>query len=299
MSLLICTSGLSGCGGFRRACSARFNAVTPVAELCCGLRTWAPRRTALSTTSRWACAPSSSVADFARRMYRSPASVERATGRLPWLMAWAASTMGEPSSWRLMTVSRVTGMRPLAIRSRRTEPGPTLASWSLSPTKINRVWADRAQQPGQERQVDHGGLVDDDGFGRQVQLDFRTTGFRFCLFPLPIEAEQLAVNGVGVAQGSFGQALGGLAGGREQNVGHPTLLDELDQDPHAGRLAHAWTAADDRHLAGERRRDGAPLVGLQDNLVSRLGLGHRRFELVSFEQRRVLAEQLRQALCRQ
>src|SRR5207249_7723684 len=39
----------------------------------------------------------------------------------------------------LMTVSSVSGIRPQAIRSRSTEPGPTLASWSLSPTKINRV----------------------------------------------------------------------------------------------------------------------------------------------------------------
>jgi hypothetical protein len=89
--------------------------------------------------------------------------------------------------------------------------------------------------------------------------------------------------------------LSGLADGREQNVGHPTLFEELDQDPHAGGLAHAWTAADDRHLAGERRRDGTPLVGFQDNLVSRLGLGHGGLKFISFEQRRVLAEQLRQA----
>jgi hypothetical protein len=77
----------------------------------------------------------------------------------------------------------------------------------------------------------------------------------------------------------FGQALGGLAGGREQNIWHPTLFEELDQDPHAGGLAHAWTAADDRHLAGERRRDVTPLVGLQDNLVS-FGVGDGRLELV-------------------
>jgi hypothetical protein len=43
----------------------------------------------------------------------------------------------------------------------------------------------------------------------------------------------------------------------------------------------------------------ALLVGLLDNLVSRFGLGQGRLELVSFEQRRVLAEQLRQAGGRQ
>ena len=57
-------------------------------------------------------------------------------------------------------------------------------------------------------------------------------------------------------QGGFGQAFGGLASGREQDVRHPTLFEELDRDRHAGRLAHSWTAADDRHLTDQRRRDG-------------------------------------------
>src|SRR6266568_2634564 len=56
-SVFACTSGLPGSGGLSRAWSARFSALTPTEEVCCGLSTWAPRRTALSTTSRCACAP--------------------------------------------------------------------------------------------------------------------------------------------------------------------------------------------------------------------------------------------------
>src|SRR5437667_4993698 len=196
-------------------------------------------------------------------------------------MAWAASTIGEPSSWRLMTVSRVTGMRPLAIRSRRTEPGPTLASWSLSPTKISRVCGptERNSQASSGRSTIEASSTMTASAGRYSS----TSGprdFDFVCSRCRSRLNNWRWNGVGVAQGGFGQALGGLAGGREQDVGHPTLVEELDQDPHAGGLAHAWPAADDRHLAGERRRDGTPLVGLQNNLVSGLGLGHGRLELV-------------------
>ena len=38
-----------------------------------------------------------------------------------------------------------------------------------------------------------------------------------------------------------------------------------------------------------------PLVGLQNNLVSRLDLGHGGLEFISLEERSVLAERLRQA----
>jgi hypothetical protein len=66
------------------------------------------------------------------------------------------------------------------------------------------------------------------------------------------------------------------------------LLEQLDQDANAGRLAHARAAADDRHPAAHGRGDGAPLLGLEPELMRLLGVGERRLELRGLIQRRLL-----------
>ena len=96
------------------------------------------------------------------------------------------------------------------------------------------------------------------------------TRLRFQLRPLAVEAVELPVNGVRVAQCGFGQALGGLTGRRQQQARHAALFEQVDQHAHAGGFAHTWPAADDRHLAGERRRDGPPLFGLEHDLMDLL-----------------------------
>ena len=103
------------------------------------------------------------------------------------------------------------------------------------------------------------------------------------------------MNRVRIAQRGLGQALGRLAGRREQQVRHAALFQKRHQDPHAGGLAHARTAADDRHLRGERGGNRPPLIGFENDLVLRFRLGHGGLQFVWLEQRRSLAEQLRQA----
>ena len=74
-----------------------------------------------------------SFGTVARRMYRSPAGVSRATGRRSWLVAWAAATIGEPAGWRLTTVSSVSGTVSRLTRSRS-------ASTSSAPAP-SRQWS--------------------------------------------------------------------------------------------------------------------------------------------------------------
>ena len=137
------------------------------------------------------------------------------------------------------------------------------------------------QQPGQQRQVNHRCLVDDKRLSRQVRLDLTPPRLRLQLCALTLEAEQLTVDRVGVAQRGVRQAFSSLPGGRQQHVRDSSLFEEVDQDPHARSLANARAAADDRHLVCERGRDGPTLVGFQHDLVGLLRRRDRLLQLVS------------------
>ena len=62
----------------------------------------------------------------------------RSTGS-PALILCALTTMSLWAAWRKMWVSFTTLKLPDSIISRSTFPGPTLGSWSTSPTRMSRV----------------------------------------------------------------------------------------------------------------------------------------------------------------
>ncbi len=144
----------------------------------------------------------------------------------------------------------MTGTRPVAMRSLRTLPAPTLGSWSVSPT--SRRWAragTACSRAEASRGVEHRGLVHDEEVGGErvglVAGEAAAGG---------VVLEQ-AVDGGGEAARGLGQALGGAAGrGREVHADLLRLQD-LDEGAEDGGLARAGPAGEDAELRGEREAD--------------------------------------------
>ena len=59
--------------------------------------------------------------------------------RSPSLILWAFTIMSLWAAWRKIWVSFTTLKQPESMMSRSTFPGPTLGSWSTSPTNMRRV----------------------------------------------------------------------------------------------------------------------------------------------------------------
>ena len=126
--------------------------------------------------------------------------------RVAALMRWALVTTPLCRAWRNTWVRRTRGSTEAALppawsRSRRTSPGPTLGSWSTSPTSSRWAPEDRLDQLVGQQQVEHGGLVDHHQVGLQ----------RAVLVEGGLHEAQLEqpVQGLGVHPGQLRQALGG------------------------------------------------------------------------------------------
>ena len=79
---------------------------------------------------------STAAADWRRRKKKSLSLVFR-QGYSPATIGWALVTIRLSAAWRKTCFSSTVGMQPESIRSRSTFPGPTLGSWSESPTRIS------------------------------------------------------------------------------------------------------------------------------------------------------------------
>ena len=98
------------------------------------------RRSRTSSTMVSAARPGS----FRRRKKKS-CSLSRRSGSSPWFTPWALRTMALSAAWRKISVRRTMGMTPLRMRSENRLPGPTLGSWSGSPTRMSRHSGRRAR----------------------------------------------------------------------------------------------------------------------------------------------------------
>ena len=112
-----------------------------------GLKTWTSRwglnpRVGMKSVSKscMACTPiSGSGAPSHKQSLRGLLETDSSWGNSPWLMAWAFTTIWLDWACRNTSVSWITGTNLDLIRSSSTLPGPTLGSWSPSPT--SNSWA--------------------------------------------------------------------------------------------------------------------------------------------------------------
>lgn len=79
-----------------------------------------------------------------RRRKKKSCLLSRRSGSSPRLTPWALRTMALSAACRKISVRRTMGITPLRIRSENRLPGPTLGSWSGSPTRISRHSGRRA-----------------------------------------------------------------------------------------------------------------------------------------------------------
>ncbi len=85
----------------------------------------------LTTARSLRAASSGSTASMKKKSEPSGAV---SSGMAPWLMRCALVMIRLAAAWRNTSVSRITGTAPEPITSASTWPGPTLGSWSTSPT---------------------------------------------------------------------------------------------------------------------------------------------------------------------
>ena len=140
------------------------------------------------------------------------------------------------------------------MRSPRTLPGPTLGSWSQSPTMIRRQPSGSARSTAFKQQdVHHGKLIENEGIAIQQILFVPGKGLVIVFIPFHL---QETVNRLGLLAGQIAHALRSPACGRGEQHLLSLLFQDADDRFERRRLAGAGAAGEDQQPVFKRLADG-------------------------------------------
>ena len=178
------------------------------------------------------------------------------SGICPLLIRCALVMTRLPAAWRNTSVNLTTGTKLQAMMSASTWPGPTDGSWSTSPTMSSAAPSGTARS---SERINGTSTMLASSTTRRSQSSGCSSVRRNSPVRGSVSNSRWMV--FASSPGSFiGQPLGCPARGRAKR--HANLLG--NQDPqdgvHQRGLAHAGTAGDHQHLAGEGDPDRLALA---------------------------------------
>ena len=130
-------------GGLSTLCSLRLSSLVPSGPFRVGVSTCISS-TGMpifpgNLTLHSSATVSAVLSPFWRRRKKKSPLFSARLGCRPAFISCARETMRLSWAWRKISVRRTAGTAPLFSMSAKTRPGPTLGSWSASPTRMSRA----------------------------------------------------------------------------------------------------------------------------------------------------------------